>query len=97
MTEDALESYKMTAYGAASPSSNEITDAMVALQSYYLGISLQDRLNVLNEIKDTSLADISTYADYMEKINGNSNYVVVASPSEIEKNKSMFDKVIPLQ
>lgn len=97
MTEDALESYKMTAYAAASPSSNEITDAMVALQSYYLGISLQDRLNVLNEIKDTSLADISTYADYMEKINGNSNYVVVASPSEIEKNKSMFDKVIPLQ
>ena len=33
----------------------------------------------------------------MEKLNENQNYVIVASPSDIEGNKDMFDSIISLQ
>ncbi len=48
------------------------------------------------QMKNTSLSDIETYAKYLGKINENLNYIVVASPSEIEKNKEIFDAIIYL-
>ncbi len=97
MTEETLESYKLSTYAAESPSTNELTDAYMSLLYHMQGISLQDRINRLTEIKESGIADIDTYAGYMEKLNENQNYVIVASPSDIETNKDMFDSIISLQ
>lgn len=97
ITENELESYKLSAYSYLTPSLGEIDEAIAALSEKCEGITTQDRINTLEELKQTSVADLLTYAGYMEKINGNSNYIVVASQSEIEKHKDLFDVIIPLQ
>lgn len=97
MTEETLESYKLSTYAAASPSSSELDDAYISLMTYVQGISTQDRVNSLIEIKESGIADIETYAGYMGKLNGNMNYVIVASRDAINANKDMFDSIITLQ
>jgi Zn-dependent M16 (insulinase) family peptidase len=96
LTEDTLESYKLSAYATTTQSSGEINDALATLISSCQGITRQDKINSLNELKSTSLADLPAYADYLEKINNNMNYVVVAPASAIEPNKNLFDSIIPL-
>ncbi|HKL80653.1 MAG TPA: hypothetical protein VJ888_09505, partial [Mobilitalea sp.] len=97
MTEEALESYKLSAYASASMSSGEINDALIALINKSQGVTTQDRINTLKEIKSTTLSDIEEYSKYLYNINMLMNYVIVASPSEIEANKDMFDSIISLQ
>jgi Zn-dependent M16 (insulinase) family peptidase len=97
MTEDALESYKLTAFAAVSPVTNELVDAISSLQNQLAGYTTKDRIDLLTQIKQTTIEDITIYAEYMAKLNENMNYVVAASPSEIEANKDLFDVIIPLQ
>lgn len=96
ITEDALEGYKLPVYAAATKSSGEITNALTALLYKQQGITTKDRIDSLTEMKETSIADIQSYAAYLEKLNSNFNYVIVASPSDIEANKDMFDSIIDL-
>ncbi len=97
MTEDTLESYKLSAFAAASPVTNELIDAIQTLGYQTNGYTAQDTIDTLTQIKDTSIADFEIYAGYMEKLNKEMNYVVVADPATIEANKNLFDKVINLQ
>lgn len=97
LTEDSLESYKLPAYAGATQSAGEINDAMAVLINKLQGITVQDRARVLDEIKDTSVADLTTYADILERMNSDMNYIVIASPADIEANKELFDEVISLQ
>ncbi len=97
ITDETLESYKLSAYAAASQSVNELADAYISLVYHVQGFTTQDRINSLTEIKESGIADIDTYAGYMGKLNDNFNYVIVASPSDIEANKDMFDSVITLK
>jgi len=96
MTEENLESYKLSAYAAATQSSGEINDALANLVNHCQGVTTQDKIASLKELKETSIADLQNYSNYLEKVNSNWNYVVVASPSEIEANKDLFDTIIPL-
>jgi len=97
VTEETLESYKLSTYATASQSVNELSDAYISLIYHVQGISTQDRINSLTEIKESNIADIETYAGYMGKLNDKQNYVIVASQSEIEANKDMFDSIITLK
>ena len=97
ITEDILESYKLSAYAAASMSSGELNSALRSLLGMYQGVTIQDRINALEDIKNTTLSDIEKYAEYLSRINQDLNYVVVASPADIEANKDLFDTVIKLQ
>ena len=97
LTEDTLESYKLSAFATASPVTNELIDAIQTLVRQRNGFSAQFTIDHLSQIKDTTLADFETYAGYMEKLNQEMNYVVVADPATIEANKDLFDKVIYLQ
>ena len=96
VTPDVLESYKLSAYATATQSAGEINEALSSLINKCQGITTQDKLDALTELKNVSLTDLQDYAGYMEKINSNLNYVVVAPKSEIEKNKDLFDSVITL-
>lgn len=96
-TEDSLESYKLPAYASANQSAGEIDDAMSALFNKLQGVTAQDRARALDEIKETSVADLITYAEILEKINSDLNYIVIASPADIEANKDLFDEIIPLK
>ncbi|WP_313133808.1 insulinase family protein [Anaerocolumna sp.] len=97
MTDETLESYKLSTYAAASPIVGELDDAYMQLLYHVQGISTQDRINGLTEIKESGIADIETFAGYMGKLNDNQNYVIVAPSSEINANKDMFDSIITLQ
>ncbi len=97
LTEDTLESYKLSAFATASPVTNELIDAIQTLIRQKNGFSAQFMIDYLSQIKDTTMADFETYAGYMEKLNQEMNYVVVADPATIEANKDLFDKVIYLQ
>ena len=96
MTEETLESYILSLFGTVNQSSGEINDAMNRLIEKYYGITTQDRIDILEEVRSTTISDIETYANYMSKINENLNYIIVASPDEIEKNRDMFDEIIKL-
>jgi Zn-dependent M16 (insulinase) family peptidase len=96
MTDEMVESYVMSLFGSVNQSSGEINDAMEVLIDNYNGTSIQDRIDMLEEIKSTRVLDFGEYANYMTKLNENLNYIVIASPSEIEKNKDLFDDVISL-
>jgi Zn-dependent M16 (insulinase) family peptidase len=97
MTDETLESYKLSTYAAQSPIVGELTDAYMQLLYHVQGISTQDRIKGLTEIKELDIADIETFAGYMGKLNDNQNYVIVAPSSEINANKDMFDSIITLQ
>lgn len=96
MTEEMVESYIMSLFGSVNQSSGEINDAMGVLIDYYNGNTIQDRIDMLKEIKSTRVSDFGDYANYMTKLNENLNYIVVASPDEIKNNKDLFDRVITL-
>lgn len=95
-TQEDLDTYKLAAYGKAAQSMGELDSALNDLWRHCIGYTTQDRINYLNEIKETSIDDIELYADYFEKLNTDLNYVVFASPRDIEANKDLFDTVIAL-
>lgn len=97
MTEDTLESYKLSAFAAASPVTNELVDAITSLSNHINGFTTQDVIDNLTQIKDTTIEDIDTYADYMQKLNNSINYVVVGTPSDIEAHRELFDDVVNLK
>lgn len=96
MTEETLESYILSLFGSVNQSFGEINDAMSILIQRYHGSTIQDIIDGLNDLKNTTIADIEAYAQYLSRINENLNYIVVASPAEIEKNKDMFDVILTL-
>lgn len=96
INQDILDTYKLAAYGTATQSPGELQSALNALSNQCIGFTTQDKINYLNQIKETSLEDILSYADYLEKLNNDLNYVVIASPSDIEANKDLFDEIIAL-
>lgn len=97
MTEETLDSYILSLFGTLNQSSGEINDAMQILRQKYYGYSIKDRIEMIEEVKNTTILDIEAYANYLAKINEDLNYVVVASPDEIDKNKELFDSVITLE
>lgn len=96
MTEETLESYIMSLFGSLNLSNGEINDALQVLVEEYYGLSIEDKIAILEEVKKTSSEDFEAYVDYLSRINENFNYIVVASPSEINENKELFDEVITL-
>lgn len=96
LTQNVLDTYKLAAYGNATQITGELTGALEDLTCQSIGYTTQDRIDFLNEIKETSLDDVIIYADYLKKLNGDLNYVVFASPSDIEANKDLFDTIIAL-
>ena len=94
MTEDNLDDYKLSAYAAVTQSTGEIDDAISVLLDKCQGITTQDKIYSLKELKEATLTDLQDYANHLEKINTDLNYVVVASANEIEANKNLFDAVI---
>lgn len=97
MTEDTFESYKLSSFAAASPVTNELVDAITVLSNQINGFTTQDVIDNLTQIKDTTIADIDAYTDYMQKLNNNINYVVVGTPGDIEAHRELFDDVINLK
>lgn len=97
LTDESLESYILSLFGSVNQSAGEINDAINDLESKYHGITTQDKIDILEEMRSTSAADILTYADYLAKLNDDLNYVVVASPSNIEEYKDLFDSIIVLK
>ncbi|MDD3569592.1 MAG: insulinase family protein [Lachnospiraceae bacterium] len=96
MTPKVLETYKLAAYASATNNDGELRSALQALRNRSNGFTIQDKITSLNEIKETSIEDIAIYAEHLKTLNNNMNYVVFASPSDIEKNKDLFDTIVPL-
>lgn len=97
MTDETLESYILSLFGTVNQSNGEINDAINVIQEKYYGVTSQDKIDMLEEMRSTMVSDIRIYADYLGKLNEDLNYVVVASPSEIEKYKDLFDTIIKLK
>lgn len=96
ITEEVLETYKLSAYAAATQGSDEISEALTLLIGKYQGITIQDMKDSLTQIKEITPSDIKDYAQYLDRINSNMNYIIAAPASEIEKYKDLFDTVIAL-
>ena len=96
LTQDVLDTYKLAAYGNATRITGELTGALEDLTCQSIGYTTQDKLNYLNEIKETSVVDVLHYSEYFKKLNNDLNYVVFASPSDIEADKDLFDTIIAL-
>lgn len=97
ITEDILDSYLLSLLGSFNQSYGEINDAMNALLRVYQGNTNQELIDYIEEMKETNVSDITKYSEYLARINENLNYIIAASPEEIEKNKEMFDSILVLQ
>lgn len=97
MTKETLDSYILSLLGSVNQSSGEINDALNVIREKYYGVTRQDKIDRIEEMKNTSVSDILIYADYLSKMNEDLNYVVVASPATIEQYKDLFDSIISLR
>ena len=97
LTEDTLDSYIISTYAEQNSPQGELMGAIDALNSYLNNISVEDKKQILNEIKATTVESLKDSGDVLGKLNDRSNYVVVGSPEVINAHKDLFDKIIPLQ
>lgn len=97
LTEDTLDSYIISTYATENSPKGELTGAIDALNSYLNNISIEDKKQILNEIKATTVESLKDSGDVLGKLNDKSNYVVVGSAEAINAHKDLFDKIISLQ
>ena len=97
ITNSILDSYIISTYADQNSPQGELSGSINALNNYLNNITIEDKKNILNQIKGTTAESIKDSWKALEKLNDNSNYVVVGSPDVINAHKDLFDKVIPLQ
>lgn len=97
LTDASLDSYIISTYAEENSPQGELTGAVNTLNNYMNNITVEDKKQILNEIKETTLDSLKNSGDDLGKLNENSNYVVVGSPEAINSHKDLFDKIIPLQ
>ena len=97
LTDAALDSYIISTYAEENSPQGELTGAIDTLNNYMNNITVEDKKQILDEIKGTTLDSLKNCGDDLGKLNDNSNYVVVGSPEVINAHKDLFDKIIPLQ
>ena len=97
ITDSILDSYIISTYAEQNSPQGELFGSMNALDEYLNSITIEDKKKILNEIKGTSVESLKDSWEVLEKLNDNSNYVVVGSPDVINAHKELFDKIIPLQ
>lgn len=74
----------------------ELEGAIEALDNKKMGIKSEDKLNILKQIKSTTVSDFKDMADMADKLS-KGIHTTVGSPDLIEANKDLYEKIITLE
>lgn len=77
-------------------STSELVGASNRMYNCLTYVDENEIIELLEQIKLTNVKQVKKAVADFEKLIDNSNYIVVAPDSMIEKNKNLFDTVMPL-
>jgi hypothetical protein len=94
ITQEELDRYILKAFGARTATVGELGGATNAISQYLMGNTTEDRLQLLSEIKSTTVQDVKDMASAFENLLKKGTRSTVGSSSKIAENKSLYDSVI---
>ena len=97
ITPDILDNYIISTFAKVNSPKSEFSGAINSLFNYEDKFTSADQKKLLEQIKSTDLDSLKNSPELLDKLNSNANYVVAASPDEIEAHKDLFDKIIKLK
>jgi len=96
ITQEELDRYILKAFSQYTASQGELSGALADMNSYLMGMTEEDRIKVLEEIKSTTVQDLKNSATMFEKLLANGSWSTVGSREKIEANKDLYDFIITI-
>ncbi len=96
LTEKVLDQLIIGTYGAFDPHQSPYMKATTARNEYFSGITPEFKLNRLQEISETTLADLKSFAPALSSITKDSYRAVIGNRTKIEQDGKLFDVISEL-
>ena len=94
LTDKELERYILKTFSEYTATSGELTGAHNSALDYLAGITDEDKLKVLNEIKSLKVEDVKAAAEMFDKLMVNGSYSTAGSSQKLSENKALFNSII---
>lgn len=94
ITQEELDNYILKAFSTYTAPSGEMAGASTAITYYLMGMTSQDILKILKEIKSVTVQDVKDSASMIDNMLKNGAYSTVGSMEKITENKDLYDKII---
>ena len=96
ITKETLDSYIVASFAQYSVPKGALAEASSALYQKLANYTVEDKNELLEQIKNTSLEKADEYAKTLKKLVEKGCYVVVTNRSGLKGNEKLFDEVIEL-
>ncbi|HEX2927610.1 MAG TPA: insulinase family protein [Ruminiclostridium sp.] len=94
ITQEQLDSYILKAYSDNTAVTGELSGASTAINYYLAGITSDDIIKVLKEIKSVTVQDVKDSAPVFEKMVKNGAYSTTGRLEKLNENKELYDAII---
>lgn len=94
ITQDELDRYILKAFSTYTSPKGELAGASNAINNYLMGITPEDELKILSEIKSATVQDIKDSASMFEDFLKNGAYSTVGSAEKLNANMDLYDSII---
>ena len=94
ITQEELDRYILKAFGASTATAGELGGATNAISQYLMGRTTEDRLQLLREIKSTTVQDVKAMGAVFENLLKNGTRSTVGNPNKIAENKDLYNSII---
>jgi len=96
ISEEELTNFKIGAYADFNPLMGINGKGLFARNCYLTDEKPQDFYKITNEILETTLDDLKSFAPYFEKLDKNSIKNIIGNETKIMKDKELFSEIIKL-
>ncbi len=94
ITQEELDRYILKAFSSYTAAQGELSGAMNTMSNYLVGRTSEDRLEILQEIKSTTVQDLKDTAAMFESFFTKGAWSTIGSVEKIEASKDLYDSVI---
>jgi Zn-dependent M16 (insulinase) family peptidase len=96
MTQEDLNRYILKVFSEYTTPTGELSGAESQLMEYLGGLSTQDKLKMIKEIKSATIDDVKNLGTSMDSFIKNASVSTVGSAEKINANKDLFKSIITL-
>ncbi len=94
ITQEDLDKYILTVYSSYIMPRGELTDAYWALDDYMDGTTSEDRLQVMREMKSTSVQKVKEYGNVFENMWNDGVLFTAGNAEDVSENAHMFGEIL---